>query len=61
VAATPGKRAIRNKLPKEITDLIGALKAIMQMESKSAKKAGTSRPLMISGAGVVAPQVRGTS
>jgi hypothetical protein len=35
-----GKRAIRNKLPKEITELIAALKAIIQMESKSSKKAG---------------------
>jgi hypothetical protein len=38
---TSGKRAIRNKLPREITELIGALKAIIQMESKSAKKAST--------------------
>jgi hypothetical protein len=37
---TSGKRAIR-KLPREITELNGALKAIIQMESKSAKKAGT--------------------
>lgn len=37
-----GKRAIRNKLPREITELIAALKAIIMKESKSKQKAGTS-------------------